>query len=952
MLRYFKVPLICAFPVLLPSQLIQNIAWAAPNNSRSGSVTRAERARARQRAGHLDRKAIQSFKAGHYRKAINHCQKSLDAKLRILDKHDPYVLPTVYVKALSHLYLRQYATALRLFKSIKKTMKSRGMDTFGPFGLMHIHYHTAQIYLQLGLYDDAALAYEGVLKKLKEKVKNHELAPTDPKIANTLNALGQVYHETRRYKDAERCYREALRVVESARRAYKKGTATGLKQQALLATTSAIRNNLGMLYAKTGRYAKGRQQYEKALALAKKAYGPDHPRLCPTLHGLGATHHKLGSYSKARRFYDASLKIKRKVLGPNHPMVTPTLLQMSQLSVHRGRHRRSLSLARRAFEINQRHSKIALGAFSPARRRLSSSLLGTSRGVLDSILSLARYLQNVSPLSRRGVRLAFEALAERKGLGLNVGRWRREEMAGTNNSRLRTKIQALRRKRLGLRALLAKPPPSPKTADQYKRKRRKLQAAVESLQKAVDQQSETLAREAPLRDLELSDIHRSLKKGEVLVEIIRYRLFDFRAKARGTNLWKDARYAAFVVTGGRQRSIRMKDLGLADRLDREVSAYLKKLTSAPYGFRFLSPKGRIRNEARLRAEGRKLYDKLIKPLGNRVKQAQRVFFDPDGTLGLLPMEALWTPRERYLIEEKEIVYLASPRDLVRWRGGAKTAPPSTNRQQPKRSGALAGARETHQQPQGAHRDAPSPTTAPSPSAPTALVIADPAFSQHARLKPLSFTRTHGVMISSLLKRKLGTTNVHFHAGESATEESIVSSHRPRVVHISTHGIYEDSWRSLDPLNRSWLALAGADDSAKPPLAHQEQRNDGRLFASEVMGIDLLGTELVMLVACNGLYGKPMSGEGVSGLRRAFLYAGARSLIGSLFVATNGVADYFTRRFYEQWLALRAPGGGHRRKTKSQILRHLKLERIRRWRKQGHHTHPFYWAGFVLVGDPR
>ena len=142
------------------------------------------------------------------------------------------------------------------------------------------------------------------------------------------------------------------------------------------------------------------------------------------------------------------------------------------------------------------------------------------------------------------------------------------------------------------------------------------------------------------------------------------------------------------------------------------------------------------------------------------------------------------------------------------------------------------------------------------------------------------------------------------------------------------GLPEASWDG--PLRHSGLALAGAN------LALEEGLDQGLVIAEKLVGLDLRGTELVVLSACETGLGDVRRGEGVFGLERAFLLAGARSLVMSLWP----VSDESTRRlmtgFYSRW----ASG-----LSKSEALRQARLE------LRGHSDNPAVWGAFILVGNP-
>jgi CHAT domain-containing protein len=175
---------------------------------------------------------------------------------------------------------------------------------------------------------------------------------------------------------------------------------------------------------------------------------------------------------------------------------------------------------------------------------------------------------------------------------------------------------------------------------------------------------------------------------------------------------------------------------------------------------------------------------------------------------------------------------------------------------------------------------------------------------------------------------------------------------PRMLHLATHGYFlpdeevtdqakkmlsaQEMKATVDiglanPMTRSALVLAGANTSIK------EGRDDGIVSAEKVLGLRLRGTELVVLSACETGLGDVKNGEGVFGLKRAFILAGAKTVVMSLWSVPSEETTQLMTDFYE----FMSQG-----KDKAQSLREAKLRMLR------DHPNPFYWAAFLLTGGVR
>jgi len=184
----------------------------------------------------------------------------------------------------------------------------------------------------------------------------------------------------------------------------------------------------------------------------------------------------------------------------------------------------------------------------------------------------------------------------------------------------------------------------------------------------------------------------------------------------------------------------------------------------------------------------------------------------------------------------------------------------------------------------------------------------------------------------------------------AREDKVKLIHGPRILHVATHGFFLlDQKRKIEeqrmlpygekafaherhlenPLLRSGLALAGANKA--------QSEEDGLLTAFEVAGLDLWGTKLVVLSACDTGVGEIRNGEGVYGLRRALVIAGSETQVISLWKVSDAATRYLMEGYYRRLVA----GEG-----RAEALRQAKMEMLgKKWL-----SHPFFWASFILSGS--
>ena len=218
--------------------------------------------------------------------------------------------------------------------------------------------------------------------------------------------------------------------------------------------------------------------------------------------------------------------------------------------------------------------------------------------------------------------------------------------------------------------------------------------------------------------------------------------------------------------------------------------------------------------------------------------------------------------------------------------------------------------------------------------------------------PLSGAAVEGKEISELMKAK---QPIQFFQGQQASEAKLATIHSPRFLHFATHGFFlenrphnanseragiiqESTIKRLqtleNPLMRSGLALAEANFGINGEK--QADGTDGILTALKVLALDLRGTELVTLSACETGVGDIQVGEGVYSLNRAFQEAGAKAVLSTLWSIDDEKIQLFMQNFY----SLLSKG-----LSAQDALQKTQLKFIHQKETQD----PFFWAGFTVVG---
>jgi CHAT domain-containing protein/tetratricopeptide (TPR) repeat protein len=299
-----------------------------------------------------------------------------------------------------------------------------------------------------------------------------------------------------------------------------------------------------------------------------------------------------------------------------------------------------------------------------------------------------------------------------------------------------------------------------------------------------------------------------------------------------------------------------------------------------------------------------LFRALLEPIPE-AKTATKLIIAPDGMLNLLPFEALRDSQGEYLLKSRVISYVPSGTilDVLRQERKNGRAPRP-----------FLGVGDVAYENQGeAGRRIPTPDTI------RARLVRGMADLSGMRLQDLPETREEVERIGKIVGR-----DAVMLLGKNATETAFKKEplDQFRVLHLAVHGFADTQYPE-----RSALVL-GTDPKSS---------DDGLLQVREIIRLRL-NAELTTLSACDTGVGKLQGQEGVSNLVEAFLVAGSRSVVASLWSADDTFASALMDRFYQRL--------GEGEDTRS-ALRDAKLDLLA---KYGDKVSPFYWAAFIAVGE--
>jgi len=642
----------------------------------------------------------------------------------------------------------------------------------------------------------------------------------------------------------------------------------------------------------------------------------------------------MGNYTRAEPLYKQAMEIRRNALGEDHPDFATSLNNMAALCIATNLVTEAIPLMEQAASIYD----LMIGqVFSIGSESQRTAYLKKVRVNLELFISLIS--QHLSS-SRAAINSAFELVLRRKAIGAEALAAQRDAVFGGRYPELKSELRDL----INLRMEIAQKTlagPGQEGLAKHQKTLSIWNKQKENLEAELVRQIPEMNLEQKLKQIDRQAIASTLPEGAALIEFVLFDVFDFKAvPAKGESEWKPARYLAFIILAGEPDNVQMIDLGEAKFIDKRIAKFRDSVTGGPEKTkRDLGAVPEKSVQVPGNEDGVKLREAIFDKLKPALGKCKHLFISPDGELNRVPFEVLPNETGSFLIDDYHISYLGAGRDILRFGTGSTGQPAGS------------------------------------------LVIADPDFDlglkESGRLpqkvrpygrqsRDLNRSSLHFGRLPGTLKEGNNISNmlgVKPWLKGNVLEGWIKKYRSPRILHFATHGFFlKDQERDpnkekheLDvfgfaepggmerlsglnlenPLLRSGLALAGVNTWLKgqsPP----SDAEDGLLTAEDVTGLDLLDTELVVLSACETGLGEVRTGEGVFGLRRSFVLAGADTLVMSLWKVPDQQTQELMEDFYSRILA-----GEPRAKALKNAQMSIRSK----------HPHPFFWGAFICQGDP-
>lgn len=825
---------------------------------------------------------------------------------------------------------RFYTQAEVLFLSAKLSYETEGITN--NINYSKVHADLGLLYASMGRYNTAEFHTSEALS-----IREQTLGKASKAYASSLNNIAVLYQETARFNESENYFKEALVTVAAQLGNESEEYAIVLNNQAILFSeigrmeqaisnlTSAIaildklnqkkviksadsernfQSNLALLYQQTGKYPEAEAIYLKL----EKKLGNKNPYYAGILNSLGLLYIQMNKLDKVETYLKQAAQIYAERFGNENPNYAKVLNDLGNFYRTQGRlaeaeQNLSESLTIRGNALDTNHPdyvksqedlailywkkgdfakadasyKIAMDKSLDFIKRYFPPMSEAEKTKYWDVLQprfqrFYNYCLAASATSPAVAQTMYDYQMATKGLLLNsTNKIKKAIFSRGNNELIKDYVAWLDKKETLARYYsLSKEDLTTQKIDLPT-----LEKEANDMERSLSQRSSDFSQGYSEEKISFNQIAAVLADQEAVIEFIRIRKFDQAFTNEST-------YAALVLTKG----INLPKLVVLDNGNQLETRYAKF----------------YRNAVQQRSADVYSYDQFWARIDPALAGKKTVYISADGVYNQISLNTLKKADGDYLLNRYNLILVGNSKDVI----AIKNQKPVVSKK-------------------------------------NAFLLGFPDYGGDA-VAALPGTKLEIENISKILKT--GGYQITPYLQKSATEAIVKSLKGPAIVHIATHGyfqadveqasvaVHQDNAKD-NPLLRSGLLLAGASPTIRGEVMPNLESNDnGVLTAYEAMNLSLDGTDLIILSACETGLGDVRAGEGVYGLQRAFLVAGAKAMVMSLWKVDDAATQALMTNFYTNL----AKGG-----SKVNAFKQAQLQLMTKYKD------PYYWGAFVMMG---
>ncbi|WP_296618411.1 CHAT domain-containing protein [Marivirga sp.] len=595
----------------------------------------------------------------------------------------------------------------------------------------------------------------------------------------------------------------------------------------------------------------------------------------------GDIFYKQRRWNDAESEYKDSQKLNEKFFNDQHPEYVKATSRMSKVYYMDGNQRKAKDYIE---EVMKNYNRFIKDYFPALSEREKTKYWNTIKNDYDYFNTMALSMHDRFP---EMIETVYNNALKTKGLLLSSSIKMRERILNSNDSTLKSQyFNWLDKKELLSDAIsMSKEQLESENIDLSQ-----LARDVELIEKSLSQQSELFSEGIIQKEYNWQQIKETLQPNEVAIEMVRFKYFDHY-------ITDSVVYLMLILKN--------------EEIDKPEFVVMENGNDMESKFF-----NNYQNAIKYRITDNFSYKNFWQPIEKAIGTNKTIYLSPDGVYNQINLEAIPIGDKQYLLDKTNIVLVSNTKDLY-----------------------LKKEKE----------DTPQEDK-------TALLFGDPKFYLASRQDYVSEFRSGARQISDLpgTKKEVNELTKLFsqynwttskYMDTEASEETVKEINSPSVFHIATHGFFTEkedrnpgnsfnkNELSDNPLLNTGLLLKGAGDVlAKTRFNYNIE--PGILTAYEAMNLNLDKTDLVVLSACETGLGEVHGGEGVFGLQRSFLVAGAKTLVMSLFKVSDEATEKLMVSFYEKWLET-----GDKRQAFIDAKKEIRNE----------YKDPIYWGAFVMIG---
>jgi len=821
------------------------------------------------------------------------------------------------------------------------------------------------LYLMQGLSDRAE---KNLLeaRELYQKYEQMNFAPHKNQDRNT-KLLALLYEQKKEFGKAERLMIQNLAFVEKT---------YGNKS---LNYASACQSLASFWFERNQTYHKAFELLWQAREIIAEKVGTNHINYALINNSLGVYFSKMENLRESEKYFSEALAIYEKNVGKLNPTYATLLYNLATTYEYQKKYEQAAKIYNEFMQIKIQEIFTLLPNLSEKEK------INYLKSVEEFLESYYAFAINYYPQNPQMAENLLNLRLQLKAIVFLSMQQLQEDIAQSSDKELQQLYKQWKNKKQELYKALKL---SPQELQDKKISLQELSFAIDDLERLLSEKSKSFEKlQRQQQSYTWQDLQKKLKDNEILVEIIRTRAFtsnkkfSFVGKGFSWEGYEDYLGVGRVMDGSPaeraglrtgDRIVGINSVSVKSKSREEIQKLLQnpkaELEIIPFRQKeiqkisvasdsiFLiqtnvdtayvavlldskqAPQVKIfRNAGVLESEEIHLYRNFIRSrkidkisYGNfwdwlGIRQG-KVYFSPDGVYHQISLKTLFNPKtSKYLLEELDIHTLSTPRDILAIGNEKELAKQMENYKvylfgYPDYSFGKKDKKQKTEKDANQYRN-------------------QRFWNNEGSISSLPGTRKEIESIVSLLKQ--AKIPHQYYLEEHANETNLKNVQNPYVLHIATHGFFLSQNDTLTISNqdintillKSGLLFAGAENALQSTEMTTE---DGIFTALEVLNLDLENTELTVLSACETGLGEIQNGEGIFGLQRAFLQAGAKSILVSLWKVDDAATQEMMRLFYENLLI---------KKQEKHVAFANSQKKLREKYKE-----PYYWGAFVMIGE--